>query len=134
MSKTYNLFISHSWDHLDDLKNLRALLEKRGYFNVEFLEVTPDKKFNSDNKYYLHACVRPLIEKADVVIGLAGVYASYSEWMEWELDTAIDNNIPVLGVIPWGQQRVSQVVQDRADDIVKWNTESIVNAIRNIAN
>lgn len=133
MAKTYNLFISHSWDHLDDLENLRTLLEERGYFKVDFLEVTPENKFNSDNVYYLHACVRPLIEKADVVIGLAGVYASYSEWMQWELDTAIENNIPVLGVIPWGQEHVSRVIQERADDIVKWNTESIVQAIRNLA-
>lgn len=132
MSKTYNLFISHSWDHLDDLENLRTLLEKRGYFKVEFLEITPDKKFNSDNIYYLHSCVRPLIKKADVVIGLAGVYASHSEWMQWELDTAIENDIPILGLIPWGQERVSTVVQDRADDIARWNTESIVEAIRNL--
>ena len=132
MAKTYNLFISHSWDHLDDLKNLRTLLETRGYFNVEFLEVTPDKKFNSNNVYYLHACVRPLIEKADIVIGIAGVYASHSEWMQWELDTAQENDIPILGVIPWGQERVSKAVQDRADQIVRWNTESIVEAIRNL--
>lgn len=132
MAKTYNLFISHSWDHLDDLENLRTLLEERGFFNVDFLEVTPENKFKSDNIYYLHACVKPLIKKADVVIGLAGVYASYSDWMQWELDTAIENNIPILGVIPWGQERVSTVVQDRADDIVRWNTESIIEAIRNL--
>ena len=36
MAKTYNVFISHSWAYVEDLKNLRTLLNNRGYFNVQF--------------------------------------------------------------------------------------------------
>ena len=38
MAKNYNVFISHSWDHLDDLRSLRQHLQERGYFNVDFSE------------------------------------------------------------------------------------------------
>lgn len=41
MAKTYKIFISHSWSHVNDLKSLRNLLESRGYFNVEFTEFPP---------------------------------------------------------------------------------------------
>lgn len=132
MARTINLFVSHSWDHLDDLKNLRTLLEQRGYFNVEFLEVTPDKAFNSNDTDYLHKKVHELIVKADVLIGLAGVYASWSEWMNWELGEANRLGIPVLGVIPWGQKYVSETVRNHADDMCHWNTESIVKKIREL--
>lgn len=132
MAKTYSLFISHSWDHVDDLRNLRNLLENRGYFHVNFLETPPHDPINSINSTYVKSVIRNHIRNSNVVIGLAGVYASQSEWMRWELDTAIAEGIPVLGVIPWGQVNVSKVVQDRANEIVRWNTESIVEAIRRL--
>ena len=130
MAKTYKIFISHSWDHLDDLKRLRNLLEQRGYFRVEFTEVSPDNPINSDNNKYIRIILSQKIESSDVVLGIAGVYASYSDWMEWELDKAIAKNIPIIGVVPWGNERISKIVSDRANEVVRWNTESIVAAIR----
>lgn len=133
MAKNYNVFISHSWDHLDDLYSLRQHLQERGYFNVDFSEVTPENAIKSENIYYVHARVAQRIANADIVIGLAGVYASHSDWMTWELDKAIELSKPILGVIPRGQERISTVVSNRADKMVRWNTESIVAAIRELA-
>lgn len=130
MAKTYSVFISHSWDHVDDLKNLRNLLEKRGYFYVEFEEASPDEPINSENSAYIRRCLREKISNSDIVLGIAGMYASHSDWMEWELDTALEKKIPIVGVIPWGQERISKVVTDRSIENVRWNTESIVEAIR----
>lgn len=133
MAKTYKIFISHSWDHVDDLMRLRNLLIQRGYFNVEFEEVPPHDPIDSLNSFYVKSRVAQRIADSDVVIGLAGMYASYSDWMAWELDKAIALRKPVLGVIPWGAERVSSTVSNRADKIVGWNTESIVDAIRTLA-
>lgn len=132
MARTYNVFISHSWDHVDDLRNLRKMLENRGYFHVNFLETPPHDPINSCNSTYVKLVIRNHLSNSDVVIGMAGVYASYSEWMRWELDTAIELGKPVLGVIPWGQVNVSSVIQARAKELVRWNTESIVDAIRRL--
>lgn len=130
MAKTYKIFISHSWDHVDDLRRLRNLLEQRGYFHVEFLEASPDNPINSDKNKYIRTVLSQKIESSDIVLGIAGVYASYSEWMEWELDKAIEKNIPIVGVIPRGKTNISRIVANRAKETVKWNTESIVSAIR----
>jgi len=46
------------------------------------------------------------------------------------LDTAVSNSIPIVGVIPRGQERISQEVYSRSKEDVRWNTESIVEAIR----
>lgn len=132
MSRTYNVFISHSWDHVEDLNNLRRLLENRGYFKVNFMETPPHDPINSSNTSYIKSVISDHLRNSDVVIGMAGVYASYSEWMKWELDTAIDLKRPILGVVPWGQINVSNVVQERANEIVRWNSESIVDAIRRL--
>jgi hypothetical protein len=64
------------------------------------------------------------------VLGIAGIYASHSEWMAWELDKALELGKPIIGVVPRGAERVSTVVSSRANEVVRWNTDSIVEAIR----
>lgn len=130
MAKTYKIFISHSWDHVDDLRRLRNLLEQRGYFHVEFTEASPDNPINSDKSKYIRIVLSQKIESSDIVLCIAGIYASYSDWMEWELDKAIEKNIPIVGVIPRGKTNISRIVTNRAKETVRWNTESIVSAIR----
>ena len=130
MAKEYKIFISHSWDNSDDLYNLRKLLNDRGYFNVEFDEVSKDEPINSDNTAYIRSRLKEKISNSNIVLALAGVYASYSDWMKWELDQATDMEIPIVGVIPRGQDRISTVVSSRSKEDVRWNTESIVTAIR----
>ena len=133
MAKTYSVFISHSWDHVDDLKNLRDLLEERGYFHVEFEEASPEEPINSENSAYIRRRLKEKISNSNIVLGIAGMYASYSDWLKWELDTAIAEEVPIVGVIPRGQERISKVVTDRSVEDVHWNTESIVGAIRRMA-
>lgn len=130
MAKEYHIFISHSWAYPEDLKNLRKLLNERGYFNVEFEEASADEPINSANAVYIKNRLKQKISNSNIVLGIAGMYASYSDWMTWELDKAIELDIPIVGVAPWGQERVSKTVSDRAKEVVRWNTESIVAAIR----
>lgn len=54
-------------------------------------------------------------------------------WIEWELDFAHNNSIPIVGVIPFGQENISKTVTQYSVVNVHWNTESIVEAIRNYA-
>ena len=130
MAKIYKIFISHSWAHVNDLKSLRNLLESRGYFSVEFTEFPPTDSINSMNTYYIRQRITERIQTSEIVLGIAGIYASHSDWMKWELDKAIEKRVPIIGVIPRGQERISSIVSNRAIEIVHWNTESIVSAIR----
>lgn len=130
MAKEYHIFISHSWKYPNDLENLRNLLRERGYFNVEFEEASADEPINSANAYYIKRRLTEKITNSNIVLGIAGMYASYSDWMEWELDKAIELGVPIVGVIPRDQERISQTVSSRSKEDVRWNTESIVAAIR----
>ena len=82
---------------------------------------------------YIKSKIRERLAESDVVIGMAGMYGSYSEWMQWEIETAKSIGKPLIAVIPWGQERVSSIIAGHADKIVRWNTESIVSAIRELA-
>jgi hypothetical protein len=133
MAKDYKIFISHSWKYSEDLINLRNLLNERGYFNVEFQEASQNEPINSTNAPYIKQVLKNRILSSDIVLAIAGMYASYSDWIAWELETSNNNSIPIVGVIPRGQERISATVTQYSKTDVRWNTESIVNAIRTYA-
>lgn len=70
---------------------------------------------------------------AGCVLILAGVYSTYSKWINREIKIAKSMGKPIIAIEPWGSERTSQVVKDAADDIVKWQSASVVNAIRNLS-
>lgn len=133
MAKIYDLYISHSWRRNNELTRLRTLLENRPYFPVEFHEASPDRPINSENESYIRRRLAQKISNADVLLVMAGVYATISDWITFEIEVAYDLDIPIIGVIPWGQTNISTTVRTYAVDIVGWNTESIVKSIRNHA-
>ncbi|EMB0665135.1 TIR domain-containing protein [Klebsiella pneumoniae] len=130
MAREHKVFISHAWAHHDELESLRRLIDARPYFNAEYSEVSRNEPINSTNAPYIKSVLKRKILDSNILIGLAGIYASHSSWMEWELDTALANGIPVIGVVPRGAQRISTMVSTRAVEVVRWNTESIIDAIR----
>ena len=63
---------------------------------------------------------------------MAGVYSTYSTWINNEIEIAKEvYSKPLIAVEPWGSEKTSKIVKDNADEIVKWQSVSIVNAIRN---
>ena len=71
------------------------------------------------------------ISPASKVIVLAGMYSAYSDWIGYEIDTAVDYDKFIIGVKPWGQERIPTKVSDNADVLVGWNKNSLINAIIN---
>ena len=59
------------------------------------------------------------------------MYATYSDWIDFEIDTAIDYSKYIIGVKPWGQQRIPTKVSNNANIMVGWNESSVINAILN---
>lgn len=93
-------------------------------------EVTVDAPINSEDEKYIKRVLKARISASDVFIVVAGMYTAHSDWMKWEIETAVANNIPVIGIKPHGSQRTPQVVTDNAKIIVGWYTPSIISAIK----
>lgn len=130
MAKTYSLFISHSWDHDDILQNLKSLLDSRGYFPAEYTQIEKDCPINSEQARVVKANITKRLEQSDVVLAIAGIFASHSDWMQWEMDKAKELGLNVIGVVPRGQEHISHEVYKRSVIDVRWNADSIVDAIR----
>lgn len=133
----YRLFISHSWTYSDAYEKLTALLKAApGFFYQDYSVPKDDPIHNAPNAAALRAAIQQQMQPAQVVIVLAGVYATHSKWINEEVALAKQNlffSKPLLAIEPWGSERTSQVVRDAADRIVKWNTSSITTAIRELS-
>ncbi len=136
MSKQYNLFISHSWSYSDAYDKLVNLLENAEDFDFKNYSVPKDNPVHTNGTdKELKAAIKEQMSHASVVLILAGVYSSYSKWINKEIKIAKNEfNIPkkIIAIEPRGSQKTSSVVKDAADDTVKWQTKSIVDAIKEL--
>ena len=137
MAKTYDIFISHSWTYGDQYERLIEFFDEDTYFHYRNYSVPKDDPIHdAPNQTALYEAIKKQIAPVNVVIILAGVYASYSKWIDKEIRIAereFHQKKPILAVQPWGSERTSQVVKDAADKIVGWNSSSIISGIREIA-
>ena len=133
---TYNLFISHSWNYADQYNRIVELLRQRPNFEFRDYSVPPDDPIhNAANDAQLRVAIRNQMIPCHAIIILAGVYATYSKWINAEIDLAKDgfqNPKPIIAVRPSENTNISATVREAADRIVGWNTVSIVNAIHDL--
>lgn len=136
MSKTYNLFISHSWSYSDAYDGLIKLLNSDSNFDYRNYSVPKnDPIHNASTDKALKEAIKNQMQYAGVVLILAGVYSTYSKWINKEIELAQSGfYLPkkIIAIEPWGSEKTSIVVKNAADKIVKWQTSSIVNAIKEI--
>lgn len=136
MSKTYHIFISHSWAYPDAYKGLVELLDKDPNFSYSDYSVPKnDPIHNAGTSKELYNAIKAQVSKASVVIIMAGVYSTYSKWINKEIEIAQTEFLipkPIIAVEPWASEKTSVKVKDAADKIVGWNSSSIINAIKEL--
>lgn len=134
MANTYNIFIGHSWAYGYAYDRLVLLLNSRGYFPFRNLSVPKDNPIhNAPNQETLYNAIYNQIRPTSVVPIMTGIYATHSKWSNREIQIAKKEFYfpkPIIAVKPWAQTNASTVVAQNANELVIWNTESIIAAIR----
>lgn len=130
--KTYRVFISHSWAYGDAYEKLVMFFDEHPNFAwVNYSVPKGDPIHNANNDVQLYAAIKDQIAPVNCVVMLAGVYSSYSKWIDKEIKISrCVFNKPLIAVEPWASENTSKIVKDNADAIVKWQSKSIVDAIR----
>lgn len=132
--KNYRLFISHSWTYSDEYEKLTSLLEKHPLFKWSNYSVPKDDPIhNASNVSQLESAIEQQMKLVNCVLILAGVYSTYSKWIQREIAIAKRLEKPIIAIEPFAPERTSVVVKNNADAIVKWNSNSIVAAIRDLS-
>ena len=127
----YHLFISHSWTYSDSYEKLISLLNNNSSFVFKNYSVPKNDPIHyANNERQLRAAIKEQMKHASCVLILAGVYATYSKWINIEISLAQEMGKKIIAIEPWGSERTSSVVKQAADQIVKWQSTSIISAIR----
>lgn len=129
----YRIFISHSWSYSEQYDKVESFLKQEGveFYNHSVPKDDPIHTNGTDKQ--LSEAIDAKVKGCSCVIILAGVYASYSKWIDKEIQMAKKYNKPIIAIQPWGAEHTSKVVKDAADTIVSWNAKSIANAVRTYA-
>jgi len=132
MSKTYRLFISHSWKYSDAYDKMIHFLDAQGisYYDHSVPKDDPIHTNGSDKQ--LKEAINAKIKGCSGVIILAGVYATYSKWINKEIEISGSYDKKIIAVQPWGAEKTSVVVKNAATRIVGWNGKSLADAIREL--
>jgi len=128
--KTYNIFISHSWSYSDNYTKLVNKFEEIPYFNFKNFSIPKDDPVHVSTDSALKTAIKNKINLCHSIVVLAGVYASYSKWIQEEIEIAVAKGKPIIAIQPWGAEKTSKFVKDNATIIVGWNAKPIVQAIK----
>src|SRR4051812_42005795 len=89
MGKKYNLFISHSWAYSDGYEKLIRLLNNDPSFSYKNYSVPKnDPIHNAKTDRELYEAIKRQVSPSNFVIILAGVYSTYSKWINKEITIA----------------------------------------------
>ena len=109
------------------------MLNSYSYFTYKNYSVPKnDPIHNAPYEYQLKEAIRNQMQHASCVLILAGVYSTYSKWINIEIQLAKEMGKTIIAIEPWAAQKTSLTVKQAADRIVGWNTNSIINAIRGL--
>lgn len=135
-TRQIHVFISHAWAYSEHYETLASWIfdEKWsvGQASLDFRNYSVPKNdpiHDADNDEELKEAILKQIKMSHVIVIPTGMYASYSKWIQKEIDGSSDYSKPILAVNPWGQQRASGVVVDSASKLVGWNKKSVVSGI-----
>lgn len=126
-----NIFISHAWKYsVDYFTIIRWLKESLiVYHNYSVPEHDP---LDAGNTRKLKAALTEQMRHANIVIIIAGMYANYSNWIQYEIDEAVRMRKKIIAIKPRGNERIPLTIQMAAHKTVNWNSTSLVDAIKTI--
>lgn len=129
----YNIFVSHSWNYDAGYNKIIEWLDAEKESNPLFAyanySVPREDPFDKGSKAKLQTALTGQIAPANVVVIIGGMYATYSDWINYEVNEAVRMQKKVLLVEPWGQQKVPAYVRSVATKTVGWNSASVIKGI-----
>ncbi len=130
--KTYDLFLSHVWRsvHNSEYYRLENLLKQATNFSWRNYSVPEHDPLGTKTDAELRQALDRQIRPINCFLVVSGMYVYHRKWIQEEIDIARSYGKPIVGVVPWGQERVPIEVQNIAKEMVSWQTSTIVDAIR----
>jgi len=129
MIRTFLSFVEEDLD----LVNLFRGQAKNKNSDLEFADYSLKVPFNSANANYIRQQIVPKISGSSLTMCLYGPSTYTSDWVQWELNTALQLDKPIMGVWLYNDGRIQYYPAPLKDHPrVAWNTDAIVATMRRL--
>jgi len=129
--KNRKIFISHAWQQSEHYWKIVEWFTEEPNFYWSNCSVPSHDKLPDKTAKGLSEGMTRQIAIAQVVIILGGMDAAHSNWIDYEITEAKRMIKTIIGVAPWGQEKIPLNVQNASVcPIVRWNSASIIQAVR----
>ena len=129
--KNRMIFISHAWSYDQQYSTIVEWLNSENNFSWSNCSVPSTNALPDKTSVGLSRGMTRQINPAQVVLIIGGMYAAHSDWIDYEISEAQRLNKTIIGITPWGQQRIPLNVQNASTcPMVGWNKASVIQAIR----
>lgn len=131
---SFDLFISHTWQNSVEYMRIVEMLNEAPHFywrNYSSWEKDPIINLNSEyGKARLNQELEAQIKHVNLLIICADLYATNPYWIEQEIAIAAKLNKSFIVVKPYSDEQTPVVLSLHAKAVVKWETNSIVEAVK----
>lgn len=132
MADKKNIFISHVHEDDDLLPKLKDLISNAG-MEVRDGSINSDKPNEASNEEYIkREILAPRIQWASTLVVLITHDTAQSDWVNWEIQYAIEQGKQVVGVFAQGatDADIPEALRTHGDAaVVGWQGERVVDAI-----
>jgi len=124
------IYVAHLFEETPDYQRVFEYLESRdNFFYLNTAE--PDNMPASGGTAAIREELRKQITRAEILVLPASLYADNADLVDFQMDVAGANGIPILGIKSFGGTVIiAKTILDRARDVVSWNDREIVDGIR----
>ncbi|WP_238916827.1 TIR domain-containing protein [Clostridium sp. YIM B02555] len=133
---TKNLFFSYYFKNSNEYGDIIQKLKDRGYFDFKNGSLNEENPAQTTSQ--IKNDINAKIDWAGTVVVIIGPGTYTRSWVNYEIDYAAEKNKRIVGVYLYGQSssKIPSSLRTLKDNeykelaLVRWNTDSIVNAIR----
>jgi MTH538 TIR-like domain (DUF1863) len=135
-TRQIHVFISHAWDYSEHYNTLAGWIFNEswsvGQASLDLRDYSVPKNdpiHNATSDQKLKEAIFDKISRSHVIVIPTGMYATYSKWIQKEIDGAKLYSKPIIAVNLWATERKSSVVLNNATVEVGWNKQPIIDNI-----
>jgi hypothetical protein len=125
----FRIFPSHGWVRDDDYLRLFEYLESTTNFFYRNV-CDPDSSPEGESVAERRARIVGAMKEAEVLLVMAGMYAEHRQWLDFEMQAALANQVPIVLIEHFGPQEAPEALKAAAAQVVGWNSRSIEDAVR----
>jgi MTH538 TIR-like domain (DUF1863) len=98
MNKTYRLFISHSWAYGENYDKVVEMLKEQGLSFYDHSVPKGDPIHTNGTDRQLKEAIEAKMKGTSCILILAGVYSTYSKWINKEIEIAKSYNKKIVAI------------------------------------